>query len=115
MARPVSAPPPRSGVHTAQSHQASPEEAQEMNCGALRKGHLTMAVAPKHGRLEEAEQHHQSHAILECMFMIPEVFDLLDELVDERKHTCGQPGGVQWGTGLRHQHRQQSDESANFV
>ena len=55
-----------------------------MNCGALRKGHLTMAVAPKHGRLEEAEQHHQSHAILECMFMIPEVFDLLDELVDER-------------------------------
>ena len=101
MARPVSAPPLDRECTLPRATRRAPRR-RRRRAGALRKRHFDHAVAPKRGRLEEAEQHHQSHAIVECMFMIPEVFDLLDELVDERKHTCGQPGGVQWGTGLRH-------------
>eukprot|EP00964_Phaeocystis_antarctica_P055146 scaffold32420_cov68-Phaeocystis_antarctica.AAC.5 len=76
-----------------------------------------LGMAPKHGRLEKAEQRHQCHV---CMSMvreqprIPAVFGGHVHL-DEWKHACGQPGGVQWGTTLHHQCAQLPDESGNQV
>eukprot|EP00964_Phaeocystis_antarctica_P065605 scaffold39593_cov60-Phaeocystis_antarctica.AAC.3 len=68
-------------------------------------------MAPKHGRLKKAEKRHQSRA---CACMEPTAFDGHVHL-DEWKHASGQPGGVQWGAGLRHQHCQLLAEYGNLL
>eukprot|EP00964_Phaeocystis_antarctica_P027849 scaffold15705_cov83-Phaeocystis_antarctica.AAC.2 len=70
-------------------------------------------MAPKHGRLEEAEQPHQLSACPSIAPM-PAVLDGHVHL-DEWKHACGQPGGVQWGTRLHHQRAQLPEKAGNLL
>eukprot|EP00964_Phaeocystis_antarctica_P104804 scaffold69892_cov71-Phaeocystis_antarctica.AAC.4 len=104
---PPPVPAPRSARSMPQVQQTTPSR-----WACAPKG---LGMAPKHGRLEKTKQRHQPCA---CVLMaikrpIPAVFDGHVQF-DEWKHACGQPGGVQWGIGLRHQPRQLLDEFSHL-